>query len=138
MNNYNLHNPKIKPGFKTPDSYFVDFEATILTKIKKENDSRTKVLSLTQNKKLWYSGIAAVLTLLFCLTMVLKSNTATIDSIETASLESYLATEFSSYELAEKLNSDETIEFTDITDISNEAIETYFENNKNIEDYLTE
>ena len=59
-------------------------------------------------------------------------------AVETTTLENYLATEFSSYELAEKLNSDENINFTDIVEVSNADIEAYFEDNQNLENYLSE
>lgn len=138
MNNFDLHTKKIPSGFKTPDGYFEKFETDFLAKIKTEKSTKTKVFSINQNKRIWYSGFAAALALLFCLPFFVKSNTTSITTVETTTLENYLATEFSSYELAEKLNSDENINFTDIVEVSNADIEAYFEDNQNLENYLSE
>ncbi len=138
MNNFDLHTNKIPSGFKTPDGYFDGLENSVLAKINAENDTNTKVFALNRNKKLWFTAVAAVLALLFCLPMLINSNKVTLEKVETASLESYLATEFSSYELAEKLNSVENIEITDVVTVSDDDMENYFEYNQNLENYLSE
>lgn len=138
MNNFDLHTYKIPSGFKTPDGYFDGLENSVLAKINAENDTKTKVFALNKNKKVWFATAAAVLVLLISLPLLINSNKVTLEKVETASLESYLATEFSSYELAEKLNSDENIKITDVVTVSDDDMEDYFEYNQNIENYLSE
>ena len=54
--------PKIKPGFKTPDGYFDKFSERILTRL--PNDE-TKVISIFKTRKTWYvAAVAAVVMML--------------------------------------------------------------------------
>ncbi|MFD1163559.1 MULTISPECIES: hypothetical protein [Hwangdonia] len=169
MKNKNLHNIK-SSGFKTPDNYFESFDDELLAKLKTsnkldgikttgfkvpndyfetiddtilnavKNQRDTKVISLFTWKKVAYaSAVAASIILMFNLVFN-TSEELTFDSLETASIENYLAEEdFTSYELAtllteEELNSEA---FTN-TNITEDSLEDYLLDNADIEDLLIE
>lgn len=169
MKNNNLHNIK-SSGFKTPNDYFESFDQKLLDKLKDEdklntikttgfkvpndyfetvdskilnaidNTKETKVVALFSWKKAAYvAAVAASLILMFNIIVNTKDK-LTFDSLETASIENYLAEEdFTSYELAtllteEELNSEAFIN----TSISEDSLEDYLLNNTNIEDLLIE
>ena len=169
MKNNNLHNIK-SSGFKTPNDYFESFDEKLLAKLKDndkldaikstgfkvpndyfetvdenilnaiENTEETKVVKLFSWKKAAYvSAVAASLILMFNIIFNTKEK-LTFDSLETASIENYLAEEdFTSYELASLLTEDELNSETFInTNITEDSLEDYLLNNANIEDLLVE
>ena len=169
MKNNNLHNIK-SSGFKTPDNYFESFDNTLFGNLKNadnlntikhsgfkvpndyfktiddkilngiEHKKETKVITLLSWRKIAYTtAVAASLMLMFNLFFNTPEK-LTFESLETASIENYLAIEgLTSYELAtlltdEELNSEVFIN----TDISEEVLKDYLLNNANIEDLLIE
>ena len=169
MKNNNLHNIK-SSGFKTPDKYFESFDEILFAKLKDEdnleinkstgfkvpndyfetvddkilkainNKEETKVISLFSWRKVAYaSAVAASLILMFNIVFN-SSEKLTFDSLETASIENYLAEEdFTSYELATLLTEDELNSEAFInTNITEDSLEDYLLNNANIEDLLIE
>lgn len=169
MKNNNLHNIKTS-GFKTPDKYFESFDEILFAKLKDEdnleinkstgfkvpndyfetvddkilkainNKEETKVISLFSWRKVAYaSAVAASLILMFNIVFN-SSEKLTFDSLETASIENYLAEEdFTSYELATLLTEDELNSEAFInTNITEDSLEDYLLNNANIEDLLIE
>jgi hypothetical protein len=58
MKRFDLENdPKIPPGFKVPDGYFEQFEASVMNRLP---EREVKVVSLWQRTSVWVSGAAAV------------------------------------------------------------------------------
>lgn len=130
MNSNNLYTNKITSGFRVPENYFNDLEARINTQI---HDNR--VIAIRSNKTKWCVGIAASLALLFAVPMVFNATSNNLSHIETNSLETYLTTELSTYELVEN---ETYLNLYDMVSIDTEAIETYLEYNSDLESYLTE
>ncbi len=113
-------------GFSVPEGYFDNVEEKILTQISDEKPS--KVIALFNKRSLIYvTSIAATLVLLFS---IIQPNTNTIDTIETASIESYL-----SYE---DFETEELVALIDDTAFIDEAITTLNFSENDIENYVIE
>jgi len=169
MKDNNLHNIK-STGFKTPENYFESFNEKLLAKLKDEdklstisstgfkvpndyfktvddkvlsslaNNDEPKVISLFSWKKVAFTtAVAASLILMFNIAFNPQEK-LTFESLETASIENYLAEEdFISYELADLLTQEElNSEVFANTDISEDSLEDYLLENVNIEDLLIE
>ncbi len=125
-------------GFKVPDNYFESLEDTILNKISK--NEKSKVINLFTRRNLMYvSSIAATLLLLFNLS-VFHKKTASFETLETASLESYIMNEYiDSYEMASLLTNEDLVEENFIEhNFSEENMESYILNNVDLESYFSE
>lgn len=135
MKGFNLDtNPKIKSGFKIPDQYFDQFESKIMTQIDRKE---IRVVSIFHKKQLWISSIAAVLLVMIAFPIyfnMAKSKT----TIETLSLESYLSTEFSTYELVDKLSDDDISTLENSITLNSDAVEAYLLETQNLDYYLNE
>ncbi len=132
MDSFDLHNEKLKSGFTPPEGYFESFEAKIM---QQTTEKRTKVVALPRSK-MWFSGMAAALALFFFVT---KNNTNNdFDSLDTSTIETYLASEFSMYEITEKLEAEDIDNLDEWASINTESLESYFEDNQNLEYYLNE
>ena len=125
-------------GFKVPDSYFESLEDTIINKISK--NEKSKVINLFTRRNLMYaSSIAATILLLFNLS-VFQKKTASFETLETASLESYIMNEhIDSYEMASLLNNEDLVEGNFIEhNFSEETMENYILNNVDLEGLFSE
>lgn len=87
MNSFNLENqPRLKPGFKTPDGYFDGLEDQILARLPERG---TKVVPLFQKYRTAVYAVAAVLVLALLIPLFNRlSHPAEIDD---ATIENYLA-----------------------------------------------
>lgn len=132
MKPFNLHNSKIKSGFTTPDGYFDAVEKKLMAHIPTK---KTKVFSLTQSKA-WFSGIAAALAVFFFVSKDFEDTN--FDTVDTTTLEQYLAGEFSTYDISDKLESEDLDNLNELATINTASLEDYFETNTNIEYYLSE
>lgn len=133
MKDLNLNTTKIKSGFKAPDNYFVEFESKIMETIPFEKKS--KVVSIFYKKQIWISAIAAVFVAMLAIPFYFDSNNTTI---ETATLENYLVTEFSTYELTDKLSEDAINALENEVTYNDEALEKYLLETQNLDFYLNE
>ncbi|MEM5564453.1 hypothetical protein WNY78_05040 [Psychroserpens sp. AS72] len=138
LNDVHLKNKVKNSGFDVPDSYFETLEDQIFERL--DIKSETKIIPLFNWKKtLYVSAIAASLVLMFNV-FYNASEELTFSSIDTASIEDYLADEnYTSYELSElltyeELSNDNFIE----TKITQEQLEDYLLNSSNLEDLLIE
>ncbi|GAA4281118.1 hypothetical protein [Gaetbulibacter aestuarii] len=124
-------------GFNVPDTYFETFEERIMQKVSDQKD--TKVIPLFRKKHLFYAaGIAASILLLFNLSIF--DHQTNWDDIDTETAENYVINEnLGSYEIASLLDLEDIDEtnFIDLN-IKDEHIETYLENNAEIETLLSE
>ena len=169
MKNNNLHNIK-STGFKAPDDYFDSFDEAFFNKLKENNSfedikttgfdipndyfetleetvlkrvetkKETKVISLFSWKKVIYTSAIAASLILMINAFFNTSEILTFDTLETASIESYLEDEgYTSYELAFLLNENElNSEYFTNTNISESLLEDYLLDNTTIEDLLIE
>lgn len=135
MKDFNLDtNPKIKSGFKIPDQYFEQLETKIIAKVEQKE---TRVVSIFHKKQLWISSIAAVLLVMIAFPIYLNMAKSKA-TIETSSLESYLSTEFSTYELVDKLSDDDISTLENSITLNNDAVEAYLLETQNLDYYLNE
>lgn len=133
MEEKNLHTKKIETGFKIPDGYFEKFENNLMSKITKEKNE-PKVVSLFHRKQVWISAIAACFMLFLAIPIYFNSN----ETIETSALESYLSSEYSTYDLLENLSIDDINGLETEINVSNESVEEYLLDTQNLDYYLNE
>lgn len=128
-----------KPGFKLPEDYFDTLDEAVMAKVSKKND--TKVIHLFSRRNLIYaSSIAATILLLFNLSIFERNRVTTFDSLDTATVESYILNEdIGSYEIASFIDDEEISEENFIEhSFSDENIESYILNNIDVEDFFSE
>lgn len=125
--------PKINTGFEIPDNYFEQFEAKMMQQLPKEN---VKVVSLFHRKQLWISSIAAVLLVMIAIPVYFNMKEAT--TLETATLENYLSTEYSTYEIVDKLSNEDITALENDLSISDDAVEAYLLDTQNLDYYLNQ
>lgn len=134
MKEFDLQNNKIKSGFTTPDVYFVKFEAKLMEKVSTE--TQPKVVSLFYKKQIWISAIAAVFVAMLAIPFYF--NSVNNKTIETTTLENYLATEYSTYELIDNLSEAQISELESEIALSDDAVESYLLDTQNLDYYLNE
>lgn len=137
MEPFNLENhPKIKTGFATPEGYFEQFSEKMLINIPKEEKP---VISLFARNKKWFMAVAAVL-ILGIMIPFLNYNSSENQSLDSASLENYLAYQ-------NTISPDELVSLLDYKDIEaietdlnldDATVETALLGNNYLENYITE
>lgn len=123
MKPFNLDNePKIKSGFKAPDSYFDGFTDRIMQQLPEQ---QVQVIPLYRRAKVWLSGVAAILVLALGLTVYFRQS-ATKQPDDSA-IENYLVYQsgLSSYDLIQNLNEQDIKELEQSIAINDDAIEDY-------------
>lgn len=123
MKPFNLDNePKIKSGFKAPDSYFDGFTDRLMQQLPEQ---QVQVIPLYRRAKVWLSGVAAILVLALGLTVYFRQS-ATKQPDDSA-IENYLVYQsgLSSYDLIQNLNEQDIKELEQSIAINDEAIEDY-------------
>jgi len=124
---------KIKSGFEIPENYFEQFEAKMMQQIPKKE---VKVVALFHRKQLWISSIAAVLLVMIAIPVYFNMSKAT--TLETATLETYLSTEYSTYEIVDKLSNEDITALENDLSINDDAIEAYLLDTQNLDYYLNQ
>lgn len=132
MKDSNLEDIKMNNGFKIPDGYFENFENKIMNQIENEEP---KVISIFRRKYFYVASIAATILLVIG---GLFTNRNNINSIDDTTLENYLVTEVSSYDLIDKINLENIASADDVIEISNDNLENYLMNTPNLDYYLNE
>jgi hypothetical protein len=125
-------------GFKLPEGYLESIDEKILDKVSR--NSEPKVINLfTRRHLLYVSSIAATILLLFNLS-IFERKKISFDTLETASVESYIMNaDIDSYKLGELLNTDEINEENFIEhNFSEENMEAYILNNVDVLNYYSE
>lgn len=140
MSTKNLNNgEKIKSGFQIPDGYFEQFDSKLLIKLPKKE---TKVLSLWNTSKIWISSAAATIIVGLLVVFLIQTNaSATIQNpIETTTLENYLSTELSTYEISDKLTNEDINALEKSLSlnqtVNKDDIEEYLLDSQNLDYYL--
>lgn len=127
------------PGFKVPDGYFDTLEDTVLNKVSK--DEKTKVINLfTRRNLLYVSSIAATILLLFNLNLFNKKSIS-FDTLETATVESYIMNEYiNSFDMASLFTEDDDIVVDNFIELnfSEENMEDYILNHVDMEYFFLE
>ncbi|WP_225034755.1 hypothetical protein [Winogradskyella sp. SM1960] len=115
-----------KSGYSVPENYFDTIEGKVLDQL--QDKQEPPVIQLKPKRTLYYlTGIAASIVLLFSL--VFNTDTITLDTIETSSIETFLyQNEYSNDDFATLFNSNDISEsdFIDVN-ISDETLNQYLE-----------
>ena len=132
MKDSNLEDIKMNNGFKIPDGYFENFENKIMNQIENEEP---KVISIFRRKYFYVASIAATILVVIG---ILFTNNNNINSIDDTTLENYLVTEVSSYDLIDKIDVENIASADDVIELSNDNLENYLMNTPNLDYYLNE
>ena len=137
MKAFNLENePKIGPGFKTPDHYFENFSSKVMQQLPKEDP---KVISLFQKRKFIIMMAAAVLILALMIPVLNVFSTKNKELDETT-LETYLAyqSNINQYDLISVLETEDINKIKTVIVLEDKVIEDFLTTNSDIENLLTE
>ena len=137
MNAFNLENqPKIKPGFKTPEGYFENFSEQMMARI---NQEEKPVISIFQRRRNWFLAAAAVLIVGLMIPFMNKSNMED-HAIDDATMENYLAyqSNISQYDLVNLLDKEDVEALESDLRVDDAVVESALSDNTNLENYLTE
>lgn len=134
MKDFDLHNSKIKSGFKVPENYFENFEDRLLSQI--ESKEEPKVISLFHRKQIWISAIAAVFVALIAIPVYF--NSVTTEKISNQTLENYLTIEYNTYDLIDNLSEEDIQGLETSVSLNDAAVEDYLLQEENIDYYLNE
>ncbi|MBF02229.1 MAG: hypothetical protein CMP76_02920 [Flavobacterium sp.] len=134
MKDFNLDTqPKIKTGFQVPENYFEQFEAKMMEQLPQKE---TKVVSLFHKKQVWISSIAAVLLVMIAIPVYQSMSKDT--TIEATTLENYLVSEYSTYDIIDKLSTEDINALENDLTLNEDAVESYLLDTQNIDYYLNQ
>ncbi len=134
MKDFNLDTqPKIKSGFQVPENYFEQFEAKMMEQLPQKE---TKVVSLFHKKQIWISSIAAVLLVMIAIPVYQSMSKDT--TIEATTLENYLVSEYSTYDIIDKLSTEDINALENDLTLNDDAVESYLLDTQNIDYYLNQ
>lgn len=124
MEYFNLENgPKIKAGFKAPDSYFEGFTERLMQQLPEQE---VKVVPLYMRRPVWMTAVAAVFVVMLTLGIFFKTNTETTQP-DDAAIENYLVYQanINTYDLVQAMDEQDIAELENTIGVSDEAIEDY-------------
>lgn len=127
-----------EPGYLHPDEYFNDFEAKLRIRLDKEGS--VKVIPLFERPLIKVAvAIAAMLVVYFSFFHA-PTNSTNFQKLETSSIDSYLSEiSFTNDELANLLeNEDLNLSYLEETQIGEDALQSYFEEQLIIDDLINE
>ncbi|MFB9110699.1 hypothetical protein [Flavobacterium gyeonganense] len=136
METFKLENePKIKPGFKTPDHYFDDFSAKVLQQI---NEREVKVIPIYKRKKVIAMIAAAVVVIALMIPIVNNYNKS--KELDEATLETYLSYQsgINQYDLIRELDTKDIEAINKNVVLEQETLEDVLSSNPNIENLISE
>ncbi|WP_268846073.1 hypothetical protein [Flavobacterium aestivum] len=140
MKAFKLENePKIKPGFKTPESYHDSFSLNFLQNLPKEEiTNEAKVISIFRKRKNVILSIAAVLVLGIMVPILYTIETKN-NELDSATIENYLAEDsnISQYDLISEIES-ENNNTVNTKKLEDQALEDILVANPNIENLVIE
>lgn len=135
MKTFKLENePKIEPGFITPENYFDDFSARVMQQLPKEDP---KTISIFSKRKTWFYAAAAILIL--ALTIPVCNNFFIRSSdIDELTLENYISyhSSVSDTDLVNLLDEEDIQKISIDLNIEDKTLENELSDNKNLEYYL--
>lgn len=137
MEPFNLENhPKIKSGFTTPEGYFEQFSEKLLSNIPQEEKP---IISIFARKKKWFMAVAAILVLGIMIPF-LNKNSNESQSLDSASLENYLAYQntISPEELVSLLDEKDIEAIETDLNLDDATVESALSGNNYLENYITE
>ncbi|PWB21514.1 hypothetical protein [Flavobacterium sp. HTF] len=137
MKEFKLENePKITPGFKTPENYFNDFSTKVLNQI---NEREVKVIPFYKRKKVLAMLAAAVVFIALMIPVVNNYNNTSKD-FDANTLETYLAyqSNLNQYDLINQLDTKDIESLNNNVALEQETLEDILSSNPNIENLISE
>jgi hypothetical protein len=135
MKTFKLENePKIEPGFKTPENYFDTFSARVMQQLP---EKEPKTISLFSRRKTWIYAAAAVLVL--GLSIPIYNNFYSRSSkIDEATLENYISyhSSVSDMDLVNLLDEKDIQKIKIDLNIDDKVIENELSENNDLEYYI--
>jgi hypothetical protein len=129
--------PKINPGFKTPEGYHDSFSSIFLQNLPKEEiTSKVKVISIFRKRKTIIMAIAAVLVLAIMIPILYTTNLKN-NELDATTIENYLAEDsnINQYELIGEIEP-ESNNIANSTKLEDEVLEDILVTNPNIENLI--
>jgi hypothetical protein len=137
MKTFKLENePKIKPGFKTPEHYFDTFSIKVSQEIHKKE---AKIIPIYKRKKVLAMLVAAVVVVSLMIPIVNNYN-ATSKDLDQATLETYLSyqSNLNQYDLIRELDTKDIQKLGKGVALEDETLEDILSSNPNIENLISE
>ncbi|WP_343694982.1 hypothetical protein [Flavobacterium sp.] len=139
MKEFKLENePKIAPGFKTPDHYFDTLSAKVFEQIEKEKE--VKVIPLYKRRKVISIAAAAAVFIAFLIPTANHYYKASKE-LDEATLETYLAyqSNLNQYDLMKELDTKDIDKLNKSVALEDEeTLEDILASNPNIENLISE
>lgn len=136
MKAFKLENePKMKPGFKTPDHYFDGFSAKVLQHIE---ENEVNVIPIYMRKKVIAMVAAAIVAI--ALMIPIANNYNKSKELDEATLESYLSyqSNMNQYDLIGELDTKDIELINNNVALEQETLEDVLSSNPNIENLISE
>lgn len=136
MNTFNLENePKIKSGFKSPDTYFEAFSEKVMQRLP---EKEPQVIALSRKRKNLFLAAAAVLIL--ALMVPVFNSVSNSKSLDENALENYFAYQsgISQYDLLTLLEPEDIDKINIEMPFEDEAVEDFLTTNTNLDYLITE
>ncbi|SDI14010.1 hypothetical protein SAMN04488062_12423 [Flavobacterium omnivorum] len=138
MKTFKLENePKIEPGFKTPDHYFENFSIKMMEHLPV---SEPKVISIFQKRKLLVLLSTAAVLIFVLLIPVLSLTESNTKELDTVAIENYITyqSNVNQYDLIIGLETEDIEKINSSIVLEDETIEDHLSTNSNLENLILE
>ena len=138
MKTFKLENePKIEPGFKTPDHYFENFSIKMMEHLPV---SEPKVISIFQKRKLLVLLSTAAVLIFALLIPILSPTESNTKELDTVAIENYITyqSNVNQYDLIIGLETEDIEKINSSIVLEDETIEDHLSTNSNLENLILE
>jgi short subunit fatty acids transporter len=138
MKTFKLENePKIEPGFKTPDHYFENFSIKMMEQLPV---SEPKVISIFQKRKLLILLSTAAVLIFALLIPILSPTESNTKELDTVDIENYITyqSNVNQYDLIIGLETEDIEKINSSIVLEDETIEDHLSTNSNLENLILE
>lgn len=138
MKTFKLENePKIEPGFKTPDHYFENFSIKMMEQLPA---SEPKVISIFQKRKLLILLSTAAVLIFALLIPILSPTESNTKELDTVDIENYITyqSNVNQYDLIIGLETEDIEKINSSIVLEDETIEDHLSTNSNLENLILE
>ena len=138
MKTFKLENePKIEPGFKTPDHYFEKFSIKMMEQLPV---SEPKVISIFQKRKLLILLSTAAVLIFALFIPILTPTESNTKELDTVAIENYITyqSNVNQYDLIIGLETEDIEKINSSIVLEDETIEDHLSTNSNLENLILE
>lgn len=138
MKTFKLENePKIEPGFKTPDHYFENFSIKMMEQLQV---SEPKVISIFQKRKMLIMLSTAAVLIFALLIPILNPTESNTKELDTVAIENYITyqSNVNQYDLINGLETEDIEKINSSIVLEDETIEDHLSTNSNLENLILE